>query len=244
MLSPPSVIRSRALAEIYELHNLSDPYRSLHPDRRDFTFRPRNGHANRSRLDFFLVSNSLLEFVSKCEISPEISTELFDHHYVSLFFNIKKFNTRQSINNTIINHPRFMEVILAATVDCYLNHSAAHPNLAQAKEEVGLFLSVLHDINNLEYSICLHGTNPQDELLLAGKNQELTQIKDILPTPEQLDALPLSCSDDIFLEVLMGSIKSSLISLQSWTRKLSTLKKNSIVVRINSLRDNFLINSG
>ena len=45
MLSPPSVIRSRALAEIYELHNLSDPYRSLHPDRRDFTFRPRNGHA-------------------------------------------------------------------------------------------------------------------------------------------------------------------------------------------------------
>ena len=55
MLSPPSVIRSRALAEIYELHNLSDPFRSLHPERRDFSFRPKNGQPNRSRLDFFLI---------------------------------------------------------------------------------------------------------------------------------------------------------------------------------------------
>ena len=136
MLSPPSSIRSRALAEVYELHNLSDPFRSLYPERRDFTFRPKNGQPYRSRLDFFLISNSLLEFVSKCEISPEISTELFDHHFVSLLFNSKKYNTNQSINNTILNHSRASEVILAATVDCYLNHAADVPGLEQGRAEV------------------------------------------------------------------------------------------------------------
>ena len=55
MLLPPSSIRPRALAEVYELHNLSDPFRSLHPERRDFTFRPKNGQPYRSRLDFFFL---------------------------------------------------------------------------------------------------------------------------------------------------------------------------------------------
>ena len=86
--------------------------------------------------------------------------------------------------------------------------------------------------------------DPQQELLLAGKKQELRELNDQLPTPEQLDELALTCEDDTFLEVLMGSIRSSLISFQSWARKLSTLKKNSLIVTINSLRDNFLINSG
>ena len=32
MLAPPSLIRSRALADLCELHQLSDPFRALHPD--------------------------------------------------------------------------------------------------------------------------------------------------------------------------------------------------------------------
>ena len=244
MLSPPSTIRSRALADIYELHNLSDPFRSLHPDKRDFTFRPRNNQPYRSRLDFFLISNTLLELISKCEISPGISTELFDHHSVMLLFNAKKYNTRQSINYSILNHPHVEYVISAATVDCYLNHAIVTPELGQGRAEVGAYMTTLREINDLEYQICLHGTDPNLELQLAGKTQTLMEQKDLLPTPEQLDGLALSCRDDTFLEVLMGSIRSSIISFQSWVRKLATLKKTALIVRINSLRDNFIINSG
>ena len=88
MASPPSLIRSRALADISNLYNLSDPFRALHPDRLDFSYRPRNGLPNRSRIDFFLISDSLLEHVSTCEIATEISTELFDHHCINLSFKI------------------------------------------------------------------------------------------------------------------------------------------------------------
>ena len=60
MAAPPSIIRSRALAEIAKTHHLSDPYRALHPDTLDFTFRPKSGRHNRSHLDFFLISETLL----------------------------------------------------------------------------------------------------------------------------------------------------------------------------------------
>ena len=91
MASPPSLIRSSNLAEISDFYNLSDPFRALRPDRLDFSYRPRNGLPNWSRIDFFLISDSLLEYVSNCDISAEIPTELFDHHRITLNFNTKIF---------------------------------------------------------------------------------------------------------------------------------------------------------
>ena len=41
----------------------------------------------------------------------------------------------------------------------------------------------------------------------------------------------------------MGSIKSSIISFQSWVFKISTAKKLQLIRKINSLRDDFLINA-
>jgi exonuclease III len=60
MSNPPSITRSRWLADIYDEFNLSDPFRAMHYDKKDFTYVPRSGGQNRSRLDFFLISDRLL----------------------------------------------------------------------------------------------------------------------------------------------------------------------------------------
>jgi exonuclease III len=52
MLAPPSIIRSRLLAEICETYSLSDPYRCLHPHTRDFTYIPRTGKKTGHELIF------------------------------------------------------------------------------------------------------------------------------------------------------------------------------------------------
>ena len=64
-----------------------------------------------------------------------------------------------------------------------------------------------------------------------------------MSTPEQLDWINLNCPDNTFLEVLMGNIRNSVISFQSWTKKVSNLKKSLLISRINVLRDNFIANS-
>jgi exonuclease III len=53
MCNPPSLIRSGWLQEICECGNLTDPFRALNYNKRDFTFVPRTGARNRSRIDFF-----------------------------------------------------------------------------------------------------------------------------------------------------------------------------------------------
>jgi exonuclease III len=53
MLNPPSIVRSNWLNEICDDFNLTDPFRSLNFAKRDFTYIPRSGTRNRSRIDFF-----------------------------------------------------------------------------------------------------------------------------------------------------------------------------------------------
>jgi exonuclease III len=53
MLNPPSHIRSQKIDELMQEGKLTDPFRALWPEKRDFTYIPRTGRRNRSRLDFF-----------------------------------------------------------------------------------------------------------------------------------------------------------------------------------------------
>jgi exonuclease III len=90
MNSPPSLTRSGWLADFCKDHDLMDPYRALHPTRRDFSFAPLGLRKNRSRLDFFLVNSTLISNLRKCDIAPVVSTSFFDHKSVSLDFTRNK----------------------------------------------------------------------------------------------------------------------------------------------------------
>jgi exonuclease III len=90
MLNPPSITRSAWISDICEEYSLSDPFRALHYDKKDFTYIPRDGGRNRSRLDFFLISDILLGICNSCNISPSLNIALFDHKSVMLSFLSKK----------------------------------------------------------------------------------------------------------------------------------------------------------
>ena len=102
---------------------------------------------------------------------------------------------------------------------------------------------LLHEINDLGYDIELHSSTPEKLLLKDNKARNLELNRTNMPTLEQLDLINLDCSDDIFLEVVMGNIQNSVISFQAWTKKVSNLKKSILTSRINVLRDNFIANS-
>ena len=116
-------------------------------------------------------------------------------------------------------------------------------DLDQGQAEVGRLMSKIREINALENNIFLNGGRNLKTLTLAAKIQEMREIKDSMPTPVELNALHLSCRDDTFLEVLTGNIKGAILSLQSWVKKVSTLKKASLTKQINTLCASFLVNA-
>jgi exonuclease III len=72
MRRPPYLIHSRKVEELCETYNMSDPFRFLYPDKLEFTYVPRVQNAiNKSKIDFFIVSDCLLDAVSDCVVAPD-----------------------------------------------------------------------------------------------------------------------------------------------------------------------------
>jgi hypothetical protein len=94
MVSVPNVANSNLLDELCIDLALSNPYCTLYPTQVDFTYSPfGTTRMNRSRIDFFIVSNNLILLLEDCTISPTVSTSLFDHKCKSLY--IKKCQQKE-----------------------------------------------------------------------------------------------------------------------------------------------------
>ena len=70
-----------------ESFDLSDAWRVLNPNTRQYTWHSSSKPVIFSRLDYFLVSNSFLNQISKCKIQPGFMS---DHSLISLELNLKK----------------------------------------------------------------------------------------------------------------------------------------------------------
>jgi exonuclease III len=85
MARPPNIANSRMLHALADDFELTDPYRVLHPTRKAYSYQPfGTQRKNQSRIDFFLVSSSLLNNVVQCEIFPSQLTKQFDHKPISI----------------------------------------------------------------------------------------------------------------------------------------------------------------
>jgi exonuclease III len=76
----PSRYRSEKVVELAEDLDLSDPFRALHPDSKEFSYYPSgNLRRNRSHIDFFLVSSGLYNNIQSCSIAQGFCRKSFDH---------------------------------------------------------------------------------------------------------------------------------------------------------------------
>jgi exonuclease III len=94
MRSIPSRFRSERIAELCEDLDLSDPFRTLHPEDKEFTYYPSGTQRkNRSRIDFFLISSCLYRTVESCTIAQSFCRKNFDHK--PIFLNLKKSREKE-----------------------------------------------------------------------------------------------------------------------------------------------------
>jgi exonuclease III len=91
MRTPPNLNHSKKLLEICNRYLLTDPFRFLYPEKKEFSYCPRNPlQKNSSRLDYFIISESIIDNITDCVIADTVQNKLFDHKAVKLSFNIKK----------------------------------------------------------------------------------------------------------------------------------------------------------
>jgi exonuclease III len=121
----PSHRRSLWLQQLCTACNLTDHFRHFFPDSKEYTYVPYAAAAtNRSRLDFFLVSETVLDQCVNCRIPHSLSSLLFDHKQVFLQF--KRFNPykKQMIDDKILKDEDLSVIVTLTAIECYINHLA------------------------------------------------------------------------------------------------------------------------
>jgi exonuclease III len=256
MASPPSLIRSGWIADICSSFGLLDLFRAFHPTRKDFTYFPHGARKNRSRIDFFLISESLLSSCRSCNISPWLSTSLFDHKSVNIDFSKEKIKPKLFINRTIISNPRTEDVVLAAYADTYLAHAdpaqvlrdehVHHLDPGQPlqlqKGIVGNLIRLIKQFNDLCEQEILEPNNNLIPLLKAGVSTDIAIQRDRVWDIDHFSRLKLTCSDEFFFEALASNIKGSVISLQTFIKRLSNLRQSRLVKQLNALKEDYIAN--
>ena len=118
MVNIPSKRKSDKLRLICAELNLCDPYRIFHPTRREYTFIPSAiGMLNRSRLDFFVISEGIVNKISNCMIPHSLTSTVFDHKPIFMSTNSKKFPNKQQINDVILDDPDLLYHIKISVFD-------------------------------------------------------------------------------------------------------------------------------
>jgi exonuclease III len=124
MRNIPSLRRSEKIKRISQDFNLTDPFRVFYPTKKEFTYVPAiNTNQNRSRLDFFLVSEMLLDTCINCKVDHLLPSNLFDHKQVSLIFKRKKQLRNLQIKKRFLPDPDLVTAVKLNVYETYIQHA-------------------------------------------------------------------------------------------------------------------------
>ncbi len=239
----PSRIRTAHVLELCEDADLSDPFRTLHPDSTDFTYNPSGElRKNRSRIDFFLVSPVFYNIIESCTIAQGNCRKTFDHKPVFLNLKKKRSGGRSVVYNGTVDNPLSEEVVKISVHRSYLQAAAGSAGPATMliiNREIEKINLIETKVNRIVF---LQGTAYARDLMEV-EQEELNNLLATIPT-DWLDAAPLdyirsferqviSCE---FFESLLDISRRSMLTLQknvktaesaakkSWTKELVGLK--------------------
>jgi hypothetical protein len=136
-------------------------------------------------------------------------------------------------------------VVETATAETYLQHADRNQpdlDLEEGLLHVGRLINKIKTCNDIEFEIAFRSGNPDLVRNLDHEREELCALVDTLPDPERLNEITLTCDPDIFLEILMGNIRNSLISFQAWMIKVRNARKNNLTLSLYRLKQDYKIN--
>ncbi len=220
------------------LPNITDPFRVLFPNKLGYTYAPRgNTRNNRSRLDFFIISNNIVPLVTNCWIKPSVQSRLFDHKAVFLdFMVVKPMSSRPNITNRILNDPDIDKVVELSSLECYsINMEGNNEVKNEALRLIGIGFDLLKEAGldpaYLPYAHAALRDLDERTQLMDRFNFTMAELRDL-----DLENSRLSIPVDIFMEMLINGFKNAVISHQSYISKFFSQSREKLTKKIKTLK--------
>ena len=93
-----------------ETYNMIDPFRDKYPTLKRYTWRKKTP-LKQARLDYFLISANLMQYVKKCNIDMSYRP---DHFVITLEFQFDDIKYESRIGNTIILYSLTKNILISS----------------------------------------------------------------------------------------------------------------------------------
>jgi exonuclease III len=253
MAAIPNAVNSGLLREMCTSHNLSDPFRVLYPNKKDYSYTPFGDiRRNRSRLDFFLISNNLIPAVDHCLISPSVLCSQFDHKNISLSLNCTTDPApkKKKLTNSFLNSRYLGLSITASAIESYVaaidtsynanltlpaNFASTLEYVEDLKRQISSLKTTLRELENLELQKAKNDEDAYLDMLVSAKIATASLAIENMPSLLSLNSLKKRCNNSRFFEVLVEQTKKSGMKAQ---KKLAYHEK----IRKETLKTNYAEN--
>jgi hypothetical protein len=225
MVRIPNAMHSNKIRDMCEEFELSDPFRILYPDRQEFSYLPRfNLSQNKSRLDFFIVSDSMLENAFDCQIHLSLQNKLFDHKAVTLTINkkTKPLCNRYAISPCELNDNLLGLLVHATVAETYLHlwegQQVAGNNKFLLLNSCGIIKTLIRECGPpFESRIGLDF----DQAQIDERERKIIRIQVLCQSLDihTLEAGDFTCDPQVVMETLLLNLKNEVCSYQSFIRK-------------------------
>ena len=137
----------KAVLQAMDDQLLSYPRRHFHPDEKRFTWISTTTPKKYAHLDFFLVSNTLMPYISNTKISPGIQS---DHSIISISIDFNRFHRGRGfwkLNSSFLKESEYIDQVksvIKCTVKeyCGIEYSDQDFNELSAEQIQGLPLTI------------------------------------------------------------------------------------------------------
>ena len=119
----------KLIRSILDINELTDIWRLQHPDKKQFTWHSNNRPPIFSRLDYFLISNNIVNNTKHTFIKTSYKT---DHSLITLSLNFNKANRGPGyfkLNNSLLLDKEYQNIIKTSIADTVTFNSEANPNI-------------------------------------------------------------------------------------------------------------------
>jgi exonuclease III len=188
----------RKLSSIMQTYSLVDIWRTLHPDKHQFTWHSNSKPTIFSRLDYFLISDNLVNFTNTSSIKPGFNT---DHSLVKINLDFIKLDRGPGVfklNNSILLDCEYQEKIKTAIQEITTINKDANPNTTwelikgtirnetikftskKAKLEKEDESKLISEIKEIEKDIATNKDKDETEELVNSLKEKKTNLNEII----------------------------------------------------------------
>jgi hypothetical protein len=245
----PNRQNSKIINDWIERRFLIDPFRTLYPEVKEMSYIPFRSRTNardnimstgKSRLDFFLISEGLLDSVDKVRYEERLGSD-FDHREVVLKLGRSGIGSKITIHDSTLHDDIAEDKVYLTVYENVANNLVIlDENIRENLVQMNI---LIREKEILGRQARVDGGNIETRQNLETNQINMGVIKDRLPNINELMGRAFTCNYRTLYEGIIMGVKNVLMETQRRRRSDDNVVREKLLINEGRMRSVFGVNS-